>query len=381
MPRKPVPPEPLVLFQVPNHTGLGHMNRMACVAIALRQLAPLVRSLFIVEGTPHGFFEPLSLAYLTLPYSRDVLERPEWQPWPLEQKEHLLAEIALSIITELGPDLIVYDCLPNPYVAEAAIAKNIKSVLCIRKVKDILGYCANMRVQRVLDSGASILVPHLETDFKLPQTLLSRSTFVGPIVKSMDTGQSKRVGSGKRTIVICAGGGGGGQSTISFFNLALEASRHLREEMHNINVVLITGPLFKEWSKLVVPLDVCMIPFDPEFSLTCALADLVISQAGYNTINELIVLGTPTICIPASRSFDDQLERARSAAATHLNIECFEGDDAITLAHSMARRLRRKIGRAHLDVPRGATRAAIHIMREMGYCSSAPSDVRAEPLI
>jgi predicted glycosyltransferase len=58
----------------------------------------------------------------------------------------------------------------------------------------------------------------------------------------------------------------------------------------------IIGPLFAEWMEPTA--EVLIIPFDTQFTTTCATADLVLSQAGYNSINELVALGAQAICIP-----------------------------------------------------------------------------------
>ena len=53
--------------------------------------------------------------------------------------------------------------------------------------------------------------------------------------------------------------------------------------------------------------------------------DLVISAAGYNSVNELIHGGLPTILVPRERPLDDQFARARQ----------FSGQGAALLAEAM----------------------------------------------
>jgi predicted glycosyltransferase len=360
-----MPEDFLILFQVPNHVGLGHMNRMACVALALRELAPKVRSLFVVEGAPHGLLESLNLPYLTLPVPELVYHSNAWVAWPKDNKMHFVKAIASSILEAGAPDLVVYDCFPSIHFIDAVIAAGIRSVLCIRKVKDFEAYASDARVHPVLESSTSILVPHSESEFNLPKRLSPRIEYVGPIVKQLpidpEPAQIRFNLPGKRIIVI-SGGGGGHHSTVHFLNLCLRAFTLIKPYVSDTIALLITGPLFAEWSCLELTTDVRVIPFDPQFIHTCATADLVLAQAGYNSANELAALGTPTICIPAERGFDDQFERARALAKNNSHIDCFEGGESEKLAALMLERLGQSVERSRSEVSDGAYRAAVHLI-------------------
>jgi predicted glycosyltransferase len=363
------PRSSLVLFQVPNQVGLGHMNRMACVALALREMDPAIRVLFVVEGSSHGLLESHSLPYVTLP-SPDLVNRSEcWGAWSKDEKKEILKALAITMLEVSRPDIVIYDCFPSIHFAHAAIALGIKSMLCIRKVKKFEAYASDPRVRTVIESDAAILVPHWEDEFQIPPSLMSRATYVGPIVKSLPINpepvQMKFNLLGKRVIVIC-GGGGGGLDTIDYFNFCLKAFVQVKSEVHDVVALLITGPLFTEWGRLNLTSDVRVLPFDPDFTSTCATSALVISQAGYNSINELAALNTPTICLPAERGFDNQFERAHNMAMEYANIDCFEGETAEALSRLIIARLNQSVERIRLDVPDGAYRAAFHVMNLLG---------------
>jgi len=238
-------------------------------------------------------------------------------------------------------------------------------MLCIRKVKNFDDYARDPRVQRVLESDASLLVPHWEDEFKLPETLMPRATYVGHIVKALpvdpESVQTKLNLLGKRVIVISAGGGGG-SGTIDYFNYCLNAFAYASKKMNDLVALLIAGPLFTEWEHLRLGPAVRVLPFDFDFTSTCATADLVLSQAGYNSMNELAALGTPTICIPAERGFDDQHDRARSMAEIYPNLVCFDGTREEDLASLIIARLIQPVTRIRSAVPDGAYRAASHVM-------------------
>jgi predicted glycosyltransferase len=51
--------QPTVLFHPLNHLGLGHINRLSVIALALREIDQNVRTPFVVEG---GSYILLALA-------------------------------------------------------------------------------------------------------------------------------------------------------------------------------------------------------------------------------------------------------------------------------------------------------------------------------
>ena len=359
-----MPSNRLVLFQVPNRIGLGHINRMSCVALALREMKPDVQSLFLIEGSSHGFLESVALPYLMLPNSDVVSGSPAWSSWSQDSKKSFMRGLAESMLNVLEPELVVYDCFPNIHFAEAVLAAGIKTVICIRKVKDFELYARDPRVRSVLDSDAFILVPHAEEEFPLPETLKSRATYVGTILKTLPVDpkplQVRLNLPGKRIVVINAGGGGY-PGTVEFLNLSLRAFAKVKRKHRNLVALLVPGPLFSGWADLELVSGVRIVPFDPEFTLTCATADLVLSQAGYNSINELARLGTPTICIPAERGFDDQFERARGMAEVYGNIDSLENASMRELVERMEEVLDRSVERVRRETPDGAYRAAFVI--------------------
>jgi predicted glycosyltransferase len=362
-------PRPAVVFQAPNHIGLGHLNRLSCIALALREMDDHVRCLFVVEGNSHGILEEAGLPYLSLPHPDTVKRSRDWSEWSSLEKERVVGAIAESIVRTVRPVMVVYDCFPSESFIDPVIREGIKVALCVRKVKSIEDYIRDPRVARVLEVEPQLIIPHEPGDFLLPDFLLPRAEYVGPIVKHMPVDPEpvqvrfKLIG---KQILVISGGGGGYRDTAAYFNLCLDAFDKLKSRMDNVVALLITGPLFSQWGDLRLTSDVRIIPFDPAFTSTCATADLVLSQGGYNSINELVLLGTPTICIPAERGFDDQFERARDVAAKCANVCCFEGASAEHLAALMEARLKTSPNRDRGEEPDGAYRAALHILKAIG---------------
>jgi predicted glycosyltransferase len=329
-----------VLFQTPNRIGLGHMSRLMAIALELQRAAPGIRTPFIVEGEGHGLIETYGLPQINLPSRYELYDSERWSAWPAKERYELMLETATTLVRRLGPEMVVFDCFPDPAVLNAAIAQDIPVVLSLRKGKNFARHFEIM--QRREAAMSLILVPHEEDAFDVPAELRSRTRFVGTIVRPelREHGGGAPANVGPRTVVI-SGGGGGYPGTADFYNLAIEAFAHARAHAPDLEAVLVTGPLFKQWWDLRLAERVRVIPFEPALSCAFARAGLVMCQAGYNTVAELVTLGVPAIAVPAVRDWDDQFERASSVARSSATFRTYEGQDPQALASMMRESLAR----------------------------------------
>ena len=357
-----------VLFQVPNEIGLGHISRQASVALALREMAPAVRVVFAIAGDSHGLLDAYSLPYLALPVARKMTLAAGWNNWLQAERRALVEGISESIVRTIEPDLVVFDCFPHPHIVDLAIAFDIKTVLCLRNMKDFASYQQDLTVRRLLDSCRSIISPHTEGESRLPLEWRSRALFSGPIVKPLPIDpmpvQLRLTLPNKRVIVITAGGGGH-VDTKAFLEICLMAVAVAHAQCDDIAAVLIPGPLFKAWDALTLKagMELRVLPFDARFSEICATADLVLAQAGYNSATELALLGTPTLLIPAHRGFDDQFERAKQMAVTWDNVHTIAEISPSLIAQRIIELLATPLTRIRQDSPDGAYGAAAHLVR------------------
>src|SRR6202030_3749015 len=101
-----------------------------------------------------------------------------------------------------------------------------------------------------------------------------------------------------------------------------------------------------------------LVPFEPDTNSRFAEADLVICQAGYNTVAELEQLGTKTLLVPAEREWDDQYARADRAARQQRNFRVFLGRTPVELADMASGLLREWSPRPTVTRPEGAIKAA-----------------------
>lgn len=89
-----------------------------------------------------------------------------------------------------------------------------------------------------------------------------------------------------------------------------------------------------------------------------ANADLVICQAGYNTVAELEQLGTKTVLVPADRQWDDQFARAERMLRERNNFCVFRGKTPDELAGAADAFLGELIERVEATKPSGGMNAA-----------------------
>jgi len=107
-----------------------------------------------------------------------------------------------------------------------------------------------------------------------------------------------------------------------------------------------------------------LIPFEPDTNSRFAEADLVICQAGYNTVAELEQLGTKTVLVPAERQWDDQFARADRIAREQRNFRVFRGKTPAELAQQATELLCEHILNTTATGANGGIKAA-HLVYEM----------------
>jgi UDP-N-acetylglucosamine:LPS N-acetylglucosamine transferase len=311
---------PTILFQPINRIGLGHLSRLSAIALAVRAKVPEARVPFMVMGDSHSFLESLGLPHVSYGASMREPERPTWTR---EDQYELDYKVLKTIISKLQPQAVVFDLLLVTPALQAATELNIPTALVIRKSKDMQKYFNSIAP---LEKFIKLfLFPHEPGEFSVPAPMADRCRFVGQITRAgRAVAGSDATPSTKKTIVI-TGGGGGHPSTVDFYNLALQAIAHIRDAICEFDILLITGPLFKEWRQLKLIDGVRLIPFDPDMLSTLHSANLVLCQGGYNTVAEVSSIGVRTICVPATRTFDDQYERAKLIAATSPHFHAWGG--------------------------------------------------------
>ena len=211
----------------------------------------------------------------------------------------------------------------------------------------IMRRCKEDEQQRVLLSPllremACIIVPHLpeEFGFAVPDDILDNLHFVGPIVRPMHAQtqatlrQRYQINPDDFVLVSTVGGGGFTEQAQRFFEIVLQAHRIMQPTMPKLRHIVVCGPNFGH--TLVTEPGLTMVPFEPELSNLFALAQLVIAEGGYNTVNEVRLSKTPALFLPSARKLDDQHQRVLGLVV-HGLAEIGDVSDPTTAARAIAR--------------------------------------------
>lgn len=324
-----------IVFQAPNRVGLGHMSRLSSIAAEVRLLEPSSRLAFIVEGSSHGFPEALGFPCLSFPHSASLFQDRHWSGWNLRQRQDLMLKLACAVVEELRPDCILFDTIVLMPLAIVAAHKGVTTGVCLRKRKPMAAFLKAF--EREAERFSFFLFPHDPGEFDVPASMAGRSHFVGRTVRKPVPHPDQDLLPAHPLVI--SGGGGGFPGTVDFYNTALEAADRVRRDRPDVPIILVAGPLFEDWARLRLPAGVIVIPFERNMPALLARARLVICQAGYNTLSEICSVAARAICVPASRAYDDQHERASAWAAWNRELVTLDAPDVNTLALAIHRSL------------------------------------------
>lgn len=291
-------PSPIrLLFQCHNRRGLGHLVRGLNIAREVRLLAPSSEILFYAKNrsaeTRCGsdfrcFVEP------------DPHGSPHWP----------------DVARSFSPTVIVYDTVLPESPTEDPLLSTVRYVYVMRKCieakqRDIFRHPFLRRVDL-------ILIPHTPSEFgyQVPPFLEQKSVFVGPIVRRPDRNIQGRIRDKYRLaadsfiLTSTVGGGGFEDSARALFTIVFDVHRRLHPILPNLRHLVIQGPNF---GASLTGLDgMTVVDDEPDMVDLLAVSDLVIAEAGYNTVNEIRLARAPAVFLPGGRTYDDQEERART---------------------------------------------------------------------
>ncbi|NVK44091.1 MAG: glycosyl transferase [Oceanospirillaceae bacterium] len=374
--RKP----PSVLFYVQHLLGVGHLRRAALISDALVKQGLDVH--MVLGGEPVAAIDFVGANCHYLPAVRsdagfsglvDGGGLPLDEAFRQNRRKRLLA-----LAQQLTPAAIITELYPfgrrqmrfelRPLLEWAHRQPTRPLLVC--SLRDILQQRRPEREQetlalvrqyydRVWVHGDSRLSP-LAASFTLADEIEDRTAYTGYVAPpAPETAPGPR-----RGVVVSAGGGAVG---LQLLQTALEA--HRNGLLHDRPWTLITGPGLpaSDYARLQLQASAQgleLIRFCRQFVQRLAGAELSISQAGYNTVMDLIVSGVPSVLVPfAGEGETEQLERARALETGGRASLVTESDlDPERLAQAA----KRALGLSHRLPPLpldGATNAAIDLQR------------------
>lgn len=341
------------LFQVRNRRGMGHLMRALNIAAALRQADPMSRITLHGRSAP-----PAGLC----PDDMQVI---------VEDADNNSSSWVATLRRE-EPDVVIYDTmLPDgeePFAAHTRLAYVMRK--CMPEQQEAV------YSHPLLPRMSAILIPHLASQFEAvpPPAVAAVCRFVGPIVRRARPGLAPElrlrhgIDRGDFLLVSTVGGGGFESQADRFFEIVMTAHAKVHLALPRLRHLVVLGP---NYAKEIAPTGgLRVIRFEPELVSLLALADLVVAEGGYNTVNELLMTSTPAIFVPSVRGKDDQFERVLvlGELGRARVIDPRNADAADQLAHAL--------------IELYSDPAALHRMRERAApAADFGNDLAAEHLI
>ena len=286
---------PRVLFQSHNRRGLGHLMRALNVAREIRNLAPEARIVLHTRNPSTAQFCPPDVEWVI-----DASSGCDWA----------------STVRAVDPDVVVYDTLIPDDAGLGVVPRAARVAYVMRRSTDERHRA--VLESRFLDRVDIVVVPHDREEFDrpVPADVAGRLVFVGPIVRSSDPVRVERLrrqyrlGSAQHTIVSCAGGGGFAETAEPFFDAVWDAHERLARSVQGLHHIVVLGP--HNADHRTPRRGMRLVDSEPHLVDLFALADLVVSEGGYNAVHEIRHVGVPGCFVPGRRRWDDQDHRVRA---------------------------------------------------------------------
>lgn len=372
-----------VLIAVTHLLGSGHLVRAANLARALAQGGFSVT--LASGGTPLRAMEGEPFAFVQLPVIRtegtDFRTLLDEAGQPIDPERKAVRIVMLEeLAARLRPDVVIVEHFPfgrrqlaEEFLALIAAAKAARpEALALSSVRDVLVTPrpdriaeAEERIARLFDAvlvhGDAGFLP-LDRSWPVGEGLAAKLRYTGYLADDRSVGAAQENGE-----VIVSGGGSA--AALPLFACAVAAAR-LDRSGRRWRLLAGRGMADGDLALLMAeaPEKVVIERARPDFPALLAGCAVSISQAGYNTVLDLVAAGRPAIVVP----FDAGNETEQTVRAEAMELaglaRCFRlsGDfvgDAVALADAVGEAIGSQPPALPIDRD-GATRSAA-IVREL----------------
>jgi len=328
--------------------GMGNIRRTLLLSQEFITEYPGA-SILIITGSPmiHAFRIPTGIDYIKLPcVDRFAAEQyaPRYLSGCSEEVKQTREAILRESVLRFNPDLMVVDkrasgidgeLLPTLH-ALRQYGRHTKLVLGVRDILD-----EPERTRTVLAGNGSFEVIDefydqvwiygskeifdTAKEYAFPESI-RRKTFYCGYLKRPTVAAGRKEGPPR--VLITTGGGGDGSDIIEAYltglstlprNVALRTTVIFGPQMPEVR----RAELLRHFDYLA---DVEFLEFEADITNRYAESDVVVSQAGYNTVCELLSFSRRAILVPRSKPVREQLIRARLMAQRGF-FECIEPQD------------------------------------------------------
>jgi|ERR1051326_421603 predicted glycosyltransferase len=313
--------------------GMGNIRRTLLLSQDFITQYPGA-SILIITGSPmiHAFRIPQGVDYIKLP-CLDRLQAEQYAPRYLSGCSEEIKQTREAILKEsvlrFNPDLIVVDkraagvdgeLLPTLH----ALRQNGRHAKLVLGVRDILD--EPERTCKVLTGNGSFEVIDefydevwiygskeifdTAKEYAFPESIHRKTFYCGYLKRpTISTGRKE----GPPRVLVTTGGGGDGSDIIQAYltglsslprNVALRTTVIFGPQMPEVR----RAELLRRFDYLA---DVEFLEFEADITNRYAESDIVVSQAGYNTVCELLSFSRRAILVPRSEPVREQLIRAR----------------------------------------------------------------------
>lgn len=333
-----------VLIHVQHLLGIGHLRRAAALARGL--VASGVEVVVASGGVPVPKLDLGGARLVQLPSARsadetfkvllDEHDRPIDDSWRARRRE-----VLLDLYEATRPDALVIEMFPFgrralrfeliPLLERARASSPRPKVF--GSVRDILihkpkpgrepEFLDTVRTgfDTILVHGDPRLVP-LEATFPLARDIASQLAYTGYLVETSATRRTDdglgKGEVGKDEVLVSVGGGAVGEELLRIA-LAARPLTVLKDHTWRLLLGANLPPTLMDDLKTAAAPNVIVEPARPDFVPMLARCRLSISQAGYNTLMELMAVGSRGVVVPFARGAEtEQTTRAELLASRGL---------------------------------------------------------------
>ena len=326
-----------VLIHVQHLLGIGHQKRAAALTHALIERG--VEVTYVSGGFPVEDLGLEAARFVQLPPCRatdstfatlvDAAGRPIDEAWKAARRDRLLAAYRAT-----RPDGVIIEMYPfgrrafrfelDPLIDAAhrdrprpAVVSSVRDVLVTKPNPERHRQVAE-RVRRHFDAvlvhGDPTLIP-LDASFPEAPRIADRLCYTGYIAAGSP---SARGADGHGEVIVSVGGGRVGQELIEAALAARPLSRLADAPWRFLIGTEAPARDLEAWRRRAGP-GVIVEPSRADFRSLLARCAVSISQAGYNTVVDLLVAAAPAVLVPfAGGVEDEQTNRAKILAGRGL---------------------------------------------------------------
>ncbi len=365
-----------ILIHVQHLLGTGHLRRMATIAAALT--AQGARVVLMSGGTPVtgleiGQAEFVQLAparaadarFKTLVHADGAPVDDTWRTARAAEVCKILTRVAPHVLLiehfPFGRRLLEFELLPLLALARARIPRPV----IVSSIRDVLAFKPDPIKRRQMIDRATTMFDHvlfhgdarlLPLAASLPEADALGARCVETGYVALPASRSAPGDEGMDEIIVSAGGGAVGRRLLDCAVAARALSRARGRTWRILTAE--TGLAPRQEAGLVVEGN------RADFPSLLARAQLSVSQAGYNTIVDLLNARARAVLVPFAEHHETEQSQRAQALAAHGLATCL-AEDAVTPA-SLAAAIDAAIARprpTHAIRLDGAARTAASIMK------------------